>query len=98
MRHRLLIVIGVLAVLVTPTVSAAAPIGLARSAQLESCQKVRHAATMRQTAASIADASSLGCLTELRRYGREALNATDLAWYDYGGRFGGGVPAAAVRR
>ena len=37
MRYRLLIVIGVLAVVVTPTVSTAAPVGLARSAQLESC-------------------------------------------------------------
>src|SRR6185503_4398058 len=33
---------------------------------------------------------------ELRRYGREALETTDLDWYDNGGRFGGGVPAAAV--
>ena len=53
MRYRLLIVIGVLAVLVMPTVSAAAPIGLARSAQLGSCPKVRHMATMRQTAAPL---------------------------------------------
>ncbi len=95
MRYRLLIVIGVLAVLVMPTVSAAAPIGLARSAQLGSCPKVRHAATMRQTAASLPTLPA-ELAEELRRYGREALNATDLAWYDNGGRFGGGVPAAAV--
>ena len=42
MRYRLLIVIGVLAVLVMPTVSAAAPVGPARSAQPGSCPKVRH--------------------------------------------------------
>ena len=52
MRYRLLIVIGVLAVLVTPTVSAAAPIGSARSALFGSCPKARHEAAMRQTAAS----------------------------------------------
>ena len=69
MRYRLLIVIGVLAVLVMPTVSAAAPIGLARSAQLESCQKVRHAASTRQTAASM-PALPAGLSEELRRYGR----------------------------
>ena len=40
MRYRFLIVIGALAVVVSPTVGSAAPIGWARSEQAGSCSKV----------------------------------------------------------
>ena len=95
MRYRLfLILIGVLIVVVSPTVSSAA--AWSPTLQLGSCPRVGYLPEVRQKAVSFSRLPAL--LAEgLRGYGREpAANATDLAWYDSGGRFGGGVPVAAV--